>query len=141
MFDTISAKNDLIVNKNFTSEFKIYFRFRSSSQAAHSSGPGTSTSSNHPPGGHSGPNSVSVPTPLGTPGGKAGMSPISPLTSVEGPRSHHGPGSVGGHHGPGSVGGAFHGGANAATSHDMVMLELLISKMFSHHSFSSLPNQ
>jgi hypothetical protein len=125
----------------FFSKLKTFLCFRSSSQAAHSSGPGTSTSSNHHPGGHSGPNSVSVPTPLGTPGGKAGMSPISPLTSVEGPRSHHGPGSVGGHHGPGSVGGAFHGGANAASSHDMVIIELLTSKMFYFHLFSSLAKQ
>jgi len=44
----------------------------------------------------------SVSTPLGTPGGscKPGLSPISPATSHEGPRSHTGPGSVG----PPSVG-------------------------------------
>ena len=36
------------------------------------------------------------------------MSPISPLTSTDGgPRSHHGPGSVG-----------FHGSSNAGTGHD-----------------------
>lgn len=52
------------------------------------------------PGGAPGP--FSVTTPLGTPGGscKPGLSPISPATSHEGPRSHAGPGSVG----PPSVG-------------------------------------
>ena len=63
-------------------------------------GTNATSSNNHNAGGHSGPNSVSV--PLGTPGlssSKAGLSPISPLTSVEGPRSHHGPGSVGHHAG------------------------------------------
>ena len=50
----------------------------------------------------SAPNSVATPT-MGTPSGpasagaasKPGMSPMSPLTSVEGPRSQHGPASVG----------------------------------------------
>lgn len=59
---------------------------------------------------HSG-NSLSASNGGNNSSNKPGMSPISPLTSVEGPRSHHGPGSVG------ASGSYVTGGGG--TSHDL----------------------
>ena len=58
------------------------------------------------------------------------MSPISPLTSVEGPRSHHGPGSVGG--------GGFHGGAGGASSHDVAHSPASVSSNYLNKSVASV---
>lgn len=56
--------------------------------------PARSNRSNNSGNSSSGPNSVGTPTGLAS--SRVGMSPISPLASVEGPRSQQGPGSVGG---------------------------------------------